>query len=45
MVKAGRELKCANLLVITDDEEGEETVEGVKVMYVPLWKWLLTVES
>ena len=44
LVKAGRELKCANLLVITSDETGEETVEGAKVRYVPLWKWLLEVE-
>lgn len=48
LLKAGRELKCQNLLVITEDEEKEEIIkwfdfEG-KVKLVPLWKWLITEE-
>lgn len=43
MVKAGGELRCANLLVVTDSEEGEETVEGKKIRLIPLWKWLLEI--
>ena len=27
--------------VITGEFEGEEVVEGIKIEYVPLWKWLL----
>lgn len=45
LLKAGNELKCKNLLVITSDKEGEEELEwfGIKakIRYIPLWKWLL----
>ncbi len=45
LLKAGKELKCDNLLIITEDYEGEEEAEwfGIKgkVKYMPLWKWLL----
>ena len=44
LIKAGKELHCRNLLIITHDIEGEEIVEwfGDKatVRYQPLWKWL-----
>ena len=38
---ASKELKCNNLLVITEDKEGEEKVDGRKIKYISLWKWLL----
>lgn len=41
LLKASRELKCNNLLVITQDLEKEERIKGKKIKYVPLWKWLL----
>ena len=45
LIKASRDLKCRNLLVITRDYESEETVEWSgekrKVGFLPLWKWLL----
>lgn len=45
LLKAGRELKCDNLIIITDDYETEENAEwfGIKgkIKYIPLWKWLL----
>lgn len=41
LLKASKELKCNNLLVITEDYEGEETIKGKKISYIPLWKWLL----
>ncbi|RLJ04886.1 MAG: hypothetical protein DRP18_04120 [Candidatus Aenigmatarchaeota archaeon] len=41
LLKASRELKCKNLLVITWDFEGDETLEGRKIKFVPLWKWLV----
>lgn len=44
LIKASKELKCKNLLVITDDYEAEEKTYGRKISYVPLWKWLLSVK-
>lgn len=41
LVLASDELKCDNLLIITDDEEGVEKIDGKKVIKIPLWKWLL----
>ena len=41
LLKASKELKCNNLLVITKDYEGEEKLGGKKVRFIPLWKWLL----
>jgi len=46
LIKAGKELGCKNLLMITEDKEGEEKLEwfGDKAIihFLPLWKWLLT---
>ncbi len=28
-------------IVITEDYAGEETVNGLRIAYIPLWKWLL----
>lgn len=45
LLKAGKELNCRNLIVITEDHEKEETVEwfGIKgkIKFISLWKWLL----
>lgn len=41
LIKASKELKCRNLLVITWDYEGEEKHKGKKIKFIPLWKWLL----
>ena len=45
LIKAGKELKCNNLFVITEDYEAEEIVKWFnaksKIKFVPLWKWLL----
>ncbi|MEA3378935.1 MAG: ATP-binding protein [Nanoarchaeota archaeon] len=41
LAKASDELKCNNLLVITEDKGGEEKLKGKKVKYIPLWKWFL----
>lgn len=50
LLKAGRELKCDNLTLITEDQdEGEEEAEwfGIKgrIKCVPLWKWLLSFQA
>ena len=41
LIKAGNELNCNNLLIITWDYEDEIVVENKKIKAVPLWKWLL----
>lgn len=38
---ASQELRCNNLLVITHEFEGEDTKNGKKIKFIPLWKWLL----
>jgi uncharacterized protein len=49
LLKAGKDLKCSNLLVINKDYEGEENLEwfGIKgkIKFIPLWKWLLENRS
>jgi predicted AAA+ superfamily ATPase len=42
LLKAGKELKCKNLLIITEDYESEEKTKGKTIRYIPLWKWLLS---
>ena len=43
--KAMRELKISKALIITEDTEGEEELNGFTVRTVPLWKWLLSEEG
>ncbi len=45
LMKASKELKCKDLLVITWDYEAEEEFEGKRVKFLPLWKWLLKIEE
>jgi len=44
ILKASRELRCNNLLILSEQEEKTEEVEwfGMRgtIRYVPLWKWL-----
>ncbi|MBI5525456.1 MAG: ATP-binding protein [Deltaproteobacteria bacterium] len=44
LLKAGQELECPNLLILSESDEREEdaswfAAEG-RIKYVPLWKWL-----
>lgn len=41
LIKASKELKCDDLMVITLDLEKEERIESKKIKFIPLWKWLL----
>ncbi|MBL7147819.1 MAG: ATP-binding protein [Nanoarchaeota archaeon] len=41
LLKASKELRCNNLLIITEDYEKEERINNKKIKYIPLWKWLL----
>jgi predicted AAA+ superfamily ATPase len=43
LIKASELLKCKNLLVITWDYEDEFKVENRKIVFKPLWKWLLNL--
>ena len=42
LLKAGKELRCKKLTVITWGYEHSQTSKGQKVEFVPLWKWLLS---
>ena len=41
LIKAADEFRLKKGTVITKDFEGEEKINGVKIKFVPLWKWLL----
>ncbi|MFH0973984.1 MAG: ATP-binding protein, partial [Candidatus Micrarchaeota archaeon] len=41
LLKASRQLRCGDLLVITWDYEGAEKIKGKRIAFTPLWKWLL----
>jgi predicted AAA+ superfamily ATPase len=41
LLKASEELRCRDLLVVTRDYEAVEKIKGKKVVFTPLWKWLL----
>jgi len=41
LLRAGRELHCKKLLVLTDEVEKEERIKEYSVKFIPLWKWLL----
>ena len=41
LIKASRDLRSENLLVITWDYEAVEEFKGKRIMLIPLWKWLL----
>lgn len=45
LLKAGNELKCKNLLIITSNKKAEEKVEwfGIKerIRFIPLYEWLI----
>ena len=43
LIKAGKELKCRNLKVITWDYEGREEFKNKRIEFIPLWKWLLRI--
>ncbi|MEA3342739.1 MAG: ATP-binding protein [archaeon] len=41
LLRASEELKCENLLVITWDYTDEQKIDGKKIIFMPLWRWLL----
>ncbi len=43
LITASKSLKCENLTVVTWDYKAEEEVDGKKIKFVPLWRWLLNL--
>lgn len=41
LARAGEELKCSDMVVITYDYEDVEEYKGWEIKFVPLWKWLM----
>jgi predicted AAA+ superfamily ATPase len=41
LVKAGKDLGCDHLTILTWDDQGEEKHAGLRVNLLPLWRWLL----
>lgn len=41
LIKAGKELGCEDLLIITWDYDDEAELKGKKIRFIPLWRWLL----
>lgn len=42
LLKASKDVKCNNLMIITSDYEREEKIGSKKIKYIPLWRWLLS---
>lgn len=43
LVKALKEFRLDEGLIITEDLENEEEVKGKRIIYKPIWKWLLGI--
>ncbi|MFH1030168.1 MAG: ATP-binding protein [bacterium] len=41
LIKAGNELNCENLFILTNNYNAEEVIQKKKIQYVPFWKWLI----
>jgi predicted AAA+ superfamily ATPase len=44
LIKAMNEFELNEGTIITGDYEGGEEINGKKINYTPLWKWLLSKE-
>jgi len=49
LLKASEQLKCENLLILTENEEGEEDASWFgmqgRIRFLPLWKWFLAAPA
>lgn len=41
LISASEDLGCKNLIVITLDYSGEEKTSGKKIIFKPIWEWLI----
>ena len=44
LIKASKELKCKSRLCITWDYEDEVEIKNKKIVFKPLWKWLIKIK-
>jgi len=44
LLKASIELNCKDLNIVTWDYEKEETINNIKINFIPLWKFLLDIK-
>ncbi len=42
ILKAAEELKCKKLIIITKETDKKENIGKKEIIFVPLWKWLLS---
>lgn len=42
LIKASERLRTKRLYIITWDEKGSETMDGIEIQVIPLWEFLLT---
>ncbi len=40
LLRASKTLNCRNLTIITGEEEGVEEIDGRRIRFLPLWRWL-----
>jgi len=40
LIKVEEEIRCNNLMILTWDFEGNETIKGKDIVFLPVWKWL-----
>ncbi|MFH0801790.1 MAG: ATP-binding protein, partial [bacterium] len=45
LIAACKRLLLTNGMILTDDQEWEEEVEGVKIRVLPVWRWLIIQSS
>lgn len=45
LLEASGELRCDALLILTWDHESETEVQGKKIIFLPVWKWLLETKA
>lgn len=41
LIKAGKELGCQDLTILTWEHKAEEEHAGLRVKFLPLWRWLI----
>ncbi len=41
IIECAKQFKKKNATIITNDFEDIQNIEGIKIRYIPLWKWLL----
>ncbi len=43
LINVAKETGCNNLMILTWDFEGNKTTKGRDIVFLPIWKWLLSV--